>query len=526
MTKLLEDFYEIRKVSTPWCVVRTTDYMSTILTLLRVRLSAVAKVKDGKEELPLAGFWTCVDGIQSPIRNNIGQVLSEEIPQFASFDMPPFAVLKAAYSELPEEAVLFMVLPDNSVWDTSTGPNALFLIQAMSNLRDKFKANGCCLVILGPDPQLPPFLKEDVPILDDPLPNLKELSQMVLVLVSEKEKKYKEKEPKFKFPADAEDCERAASFCLGMPRFPAEEAVSRKIKRTGIDFDGLRLSRQLMVEQSSTGALKFERETWTFDQIGGQESFKGFMGSLFGGPKDPKLVVRIDEIDKSITSASTGAVADNTGVSQDILKTLLSSLEDNNWMGLLAVGPPGSGKTLASICTGNQFGVQTLAMDLGAVKASLVGESEARIRRTIQVIKSMGGSNVLFMATANRLDTMPPELLRRFWLGTWFWDLPTKEEKKQIWAIQRKRFNTSEADKAPDDEHWTGSDIRNACQMAWVCNSSLIEAAERITVSGIVSKLQIEQLRDLAVRSGFRSANQNGAYQRPKSDQPARKVRV
>ena len=51
--------------------------------------------------------------------------------------------------------------------------------------------------------------------------------------------------------------------------------------------------------------------------------FKQFLQGLFSGPRRPRLVVRWDEIDKSVSSAASGTIADNTGVSQDMLKVLL-----------------------------------------------------------------------------------------------------------------------------------------------------------------------------------------------------------
>jgi hypothetical protein len=41
-------------------------------------------------------------------------------------------------------------------------------------------------------------------------------------------------------------------------------------------------------------------------------------------------------------------------------------MQDNNWLGTILVGAPGTGKTLSSVCTGNTFQVRTLVGDLGA----------------------------------------------------------------------------------------------------------------------------------------------------------------
>src|SRR5262245_5905759 len=79
-----------------------------------------------------------------------------------------------------------------------------------------------------------------------------------------------------------------------------------------------------IVEMATDRGLLYERGRETFDDIGGQASFKQFLQGLFAGPRRPRLVVRWDEIDKSVSSAASGTIADNTGVSQDMLKVLLT----------------------------------------------------------------------------------------------------------------------------------------------------------------------------------------------------------
>jgi SpoVK/Ycf46/Vps4 family AAA+-type ATPase len=231
----------------------------------------------------------------------------------------------------------------------------------------------------------------------------------------------------------------------------------------------------------------------------------------------------VDEIDKDVTAASTGTVADNTGVSQYLLKGLVKSMEDNNWKALINVGPPGTGKTLSAQCIAGSQKIRAYSLDLGAVKGSLVGESEQNWRRIEQIILTMGGESVLWIATANRTETLPKELQRRFWLGTWFWDQPSAEEKATIWSIQRKKFGIDTRQKNPRDEDWTGSDIRNACRMAWTTGKTLEDAARLITVSGIVNKLETEKLRDQAQLLGYRSIATPGPYKRLSVESGGRK---
>ena len=49
------------------------------------------------------------------------------------------------------------------------------------------------------------------------------------------------------------------------------------------------------------------------------------------------------------------------------------------------------------------------------------------------------------MATANRLETLPPEFQRRFNLGIWYFDVPSEEEREAIWEIQTARFGLADS---------------------------------------------------------------------------------
>lgn len=484
---LSNEFREIRRVSTPWVAVTTADYRSSIKTLMAVRING--------EDDPPAVLWDLIRGHSA--LNEPGQEAASMLGEASETAMAPAMLLQRALA-LPKETMLFVVFPKA---DMGEDPS---VAQAIANVRDEFKRDRRTLVILGRSLSFATIIRDDIPTIDDPLPD-DEAIKNIAMKIHEAVKKE---------PGPGE-IDQAVEYCRGLTSFAVEEGIARKISRKGLDLPALAVLQRDIVEQSTDRALLFEKGKETFDDIGGLSQFKTFMGRLFAGPRPPKLLVRWDEIDKSVSAAASGAVADNTGVSQDMLKVLLTSMEDNDWTGAILVGGPGTGKTLASVCSGNTFGARTLVGDLGACRASLVGESERRIRTVMQVINAIGGKNVMFLATANRLDTLPPELQRRFSLGCWFFDTPTKDERASIWKIQASRFGIDLDQKIPNDNGWTGSDIRNCCRVAWLTASSLIEASQMITVAGKVSLPDIQKLRELADRSGFLSANQPGQYKKP-----------
>ena len=102
-----------------------------------------------------------------------------------------------------------------------------------------------------------------------------------------------------------------------------------------------------------------------------------------------------------------------------------------------------------------------------------------------------------------------PELRRRFTLGTFFFDLPSAAERKAIWDIYLKKWNLN--GELPDDEGWTGAEIKECCRKAWRLKLSLPESAEYIVPVSRSAADQFEALRRQA--SGrFLSASHPGVF--------------
>jgi SpoVK/Ycf46/Vps4 family AAA+-type ATPase len=150
--------------------------------------------------------------------------------------------------------------------------------------------------------------------------------------------------------------------------------------------------------------------------------------------------------------------------------------------GLILVGIPGCGKSLSAKACSNLWDVPLLNLDLGNVFGGLVGESERNMRTCIQTAEALG-SSILWLdelekafagaggngstdggttqrvfgtfltwmqektcpcfvvATVNRIDGLPPELLRKgrfdeiFFVG-----LPTARERQIILNIHIKKY--------------------------------------------------------------------------------------
>ena len=113
------------------------------------------------------------------------------------------------------------------------------------------------------------------------------------------------------------------------------------------------------------------------------------------------------------------------------------------------------------------------------------------------------------------IKDLPPELRRRFTLGTFFFDLPDEAERDQIWTIWKKRYEIGKQVCSGNfsDEGWTGAEIRQCCDIAWRLGCSLKDAAGFVVPVSKSAADQLEQLRR-AAEGRFLSASKRGVYTR------------
>jgi hypothetical protein len=211
---------------------------------------------------------------------------------------------------------------------------------------------------------------------------------------------------------------------------------------------------------------------------------------------------------------------DTSGVSADYLGQLLSWMQDTEALGLFFVGPAGTCKSALAKAAGREAGVPTVAFDLGGMKGQYVGQSEQRLRQALQVVDAVGQGKVLVIATSNNIASLPPELRRRF-MATFFFDLPTPEERELIWRIYEEKYQTT--GERPDDTDWTGAEIKQCCSLSDTLGISKAEAANYLVPVAKSSYESIQRLRDMADGT-FIAASAHGVYQKPKAASAAPKA--
>jgi hypothetical protein len=472
----VQQFRAAHRVSTPILNVRTPDPASSLALI-----SSVLKT----ESTPLIQWDTMrgLIGLNDPGKQEVTRVLGEIAP---SAVVSPVEVLTSFY-RAAEDTVLFLSNA-HRFWNDPA------VVQGIWNVRDVFKAHGATLVLLTiAGALLPPELVQDVLTLDEPLPGPQDLEQIVFELY---------RSANLGAP-DAETAHKAVDALIGLSAFPAEQSTAMCLRKDGLDVRALWDRKRRVIEEIP--GLSVWRGAETFDDIGGCENVKRFLRAVVSGKEPPRVIVFCDEIEKAFAGTGT----DTSGTKTEMTGTILSWMQDREADGVIFIGPPGAAKSAVAKATGNSADIPTIAFDLSAMQNSLIGASAERLRAALSVIDAISQGRSLWIATCNAITTLPPELRRRFTLGTYFFDLPTPEERSQIWSIYQSKFEVS--GELPFDEGWTGAEIKECCRKAYRLRLSLLEAAQYTVPVARSAAEQIKALRQSA--SGkFLSAAAPGVY--------------
>ena len=182
--------------------------------------------------------------------------------------------------------------------------------------------------------------------------------------------------------------------------------------------------------------------------------------------------------------------------------------------GIMLLGLPGTGKSLAAKAVANTWQLPLLRLDMGKIFGGIVGQSEENMRKSLGIaetlapcilwideiekgmagIQSSGATDggvtarvlgtfltwmqekkkpVFVVATANNIAQLPPELLRKGRVDEIFFvDLPTKKEREEILKIHIKKKSRSELPKeeiaklAEISKGFTGAELEEAVKDA------------------------------------------------------------
>lgn len=497
MSELLAQIKRARGSATPIVAINTSD-----------QSGLEDKIATAFEDTPVMA-WDVVRGPypvtvagEGALRRLLGSMDASAVNTFPDLSL---MVLEADWTGLTDPRgmgpILLVHNAHRLVEDTNTSA-AGRCIQGIVNLRDPFARCGSTLVLLAPSWTSPPELGSDVLELDDPLPEDEERRQMARQIFEETAQNMDEEPDGFSFTGG--DVERSVNLTRGLSRFAAAQTVYLALRKKGIDTK--RLQSRFVAAVNAAPGLRYDDDIVPLEDVRGLANFKAFAQALSAGREVPDIVVRLDEIEKMFAGSSS----DSSGVTQNALGAILTWMEENEATGLIALGPPGSGKSMSSLALGGALGVPTVSFDLGAMKSSLVGSTEQNIRASLKTLKGLA-RRTFFIASCNREVDLPPELRRRFKMGTWFFDLPTAEERESIWELYLGRYELGAAPR-PDDDGWTGAEIKAACETAWRLRVTPKEASQWIVPVSTSAAEQIRSLREGAA-GRYVSASSPGPYQ-------------
>lgn len=490
---MISKFKAAKRAGVPIVGIETADPAATI-----------AQIKQLVGEKSPVIQWDIIRGVSPMNEAGLGVVQS-----ICGGDDPALATsnpseMLAKIVNVPDQTIIFMHQA-NRLLESSDPGLGIPVSQGIWNLRDVFKTKGAVLVLLGSSLMLPGVLKNDVMVISEELPSIDELK----TIVSDTAKAANAEIP------DAEITTHAKSL-LGLSAFSAEQSFATSLYPDNgsikVDVKGLWERKCKTAEQ--TRGLSIYRGKEAYDDVIGYDNAKGFLQRIMNGPDPVEVYIFIDEIEKQMAGFGT----DSSGVSGEMMGKMLTWMQMKEAMGVLLLGPGGTGKSLVGLATGNQAKKPTVIFDLSAMKGSLVGQSIENLDAAQKMVDGIaGGGRVMIIGTCNRFGSLPPELKRRFSLGTFFFDLPTAAERVGIWGYYTKKFNLKKEQLMNiDDDGYTGAEIKNCCNIAWRLNCSLAEAANYIVPVAKSAGEEIEKLR-MSAEGKFISASTTGFYKRAKS---------
>jgi SpoVK/Ycf46/Vps4 family AAA+-type ATPase len=309
----------------------------------------------------------------------------------------------------------------------------------------EFKSKSAMLVCLCPVKQIPADLERDLVLLEFDLPNKEHLTFILNTLIQENPKSFPD--------LNEEEKDLIVQSALGLTAGEAENAIAKAVIDRKMDKLTLPVSNLVMKEKAlivkRNGILEVFETEEKAENIGGLGRLKRW------------IQTRVQPC-----------------FTKEAREYGLPSPK-----GVMLVGLPGTGKSLICKAASNLIGVPLIRFDVGKIFGSLVGQSEANLRSAINTIDAvgravvwideidkafagMGGSGetdggtgkrvfgtflswmqekksaAFIMASCNKIDVLPDELLRKGRFDEIFFvSLPTEKEREEIFAIQIRKRN-------------------------------------------------------------------------------------
>lgn len=385
------------------------------------------------------------------------------------------------------------------------------IIQELKDAAYQARLVGSHIILVGAELDLPPELRNICTVYDLDLPDTEHFQNNFQVLADAYSSQLRIQ------PSDR-DIEAAAASAVGMTEIQGENAIALSIsKRKSLDSGIIHLEKEQAIKRNDV--LEFVHSSDGMDMLGGFDNLK-------------------DWITKRRDAISPEARAFGLRFPK----------------GVLLVGVPGTGKSLAARCISSYLRLPLLKFDIGKVFKSLVGSSESSVRSALktaeaispcvlwleEIEKSMAGSQssgstdsgttarvmstiltwmqenkkpVFVVATANAVESLPPELLRKGRFSE-IWGVvePNEEERPDIWRIHIGKVRPQVIDSidigvlTEASSGYTGAEIEGCVEEAlfdaWsdgrreVTTEDFVRALQKVVPQSVTSAQRINAIKD------------------------------
>ncbi|QRN96922.1 AAA family ATPase [Archangium violaceum] len=317
------------------------------------------------------------------------------------------------------------------------------VVRALRELAHFLKSTFTTVILLSPTLTIPTELEKEISVLDVPLPGFQELLNLLKEIVA-----VVRRGNKATIELSREDAEQLIKAAQGLTLSEAENAFAKAIAHDGklsaADIRRVQDEKRQVIRKS--GLLEYYPPEQDLGNVGGLQNLKGWL---------------------TRRTAAFGERARQFGLPEP--------------RGLLLLGVQGCGKSLTAKAISAHWNLPLLRLDMGRIFSGLVGSSEENLRKAIRVAESIapvvlwvdeiekglsgvassgtadGGvtarvfgtlltwlqektAPVFVVATANRIEGLPPELLRKGRFDEIFFiDLPEAAERRDIFRIHLQR---------------------------------------------------------------------------------------
>ncbi|MBD0308506.1 MAG: AAA family ATPase [Microcoleus sp. T1-bin1] len=400
------------------------------------------------------------------------------------------------------------------------------VVRELRNLTRELKRSKKTIILTSVALELPEELKEEVTVIDFPLPNVQEIDSLISNVV--------EKPQQLQVSGLAR--EQLVKACQGLSRGRIgrvlAKALAAKQQINESDIDGVLEEKQQAIRQ--TGILEFFNSRESLKSVGGLENLKQWVK-----------------------------------MRQDAFTDEARRYGIPNPKGVLLVGIQGTGKSLSAKTIASEWRLPLLRLDTGRLFGGIVGESESRVRQMIQLAEAIapcvlwideidkafgniisGGdgdsgtsrrvfgslitwmqektSPVFIVATANNVRILPAELLRKGRFDEiFFLNLPSESERQDIFKVHLQRLRPTRLREfdlgilAKRAENFSGAEIEQVVidglyrafgtfvngQRRDLMTEDILRSIEDTVPLAAIARSQIEDLKRWAAEAGARTAS-------------------